>query len=700
VTLVSHRSIAPRALTAGALRVRFLVLGLAFLGLAAPKALSAQIPDTIPAADSAQVQDVSPAPLDSLLALPDSLRPVISDSVQASLDSLAAVVDSLVDHVDTFPRFPAGVMPSWEAGVWSWDRTALAADRALTLAELVSQIPGVIPLRGGDYGTPTATVSFGGAGGRVRVMLDGFEWLPLEGGVADLSRIGLGGLEEVRVERHPGELRIEIRSLEPTDPQPVTTVNVGTGDLGTNVLRGVLAHPTAMGGAFTFTLDRLETRGPGLDATGSLGGFGLRYALARGNRGGLSAELRRSQTKTEIADFPTNLIRSDWNVRGRWKFTEDLIGEALWGASSLTGDPDDPVFSAVDTRRSQMALRAGYERGAVWGNASARFLGAAGVPTSAYQVEAGVSDPRAISVDGSVRLERWSEESASTWRVRAVTAPVLGFSLFASHGDGKTGTPFVSQFEEYLQSLKPEPVDSLAVDPDLEPQDSVPPLEKPVARFTERTGTRVGAAFSWRSLSLSGAWLSMEADSLHPLGLLLDQGAVVLEGAERTGYEVAASLPLPITGFRVDGALQTWDDELPYMPKQTWDGSITYHRVFKESRNLELWGTLGVTGHEGMLLPIVDPDPPVPDPIYSADPGEGDPVVEPDAGPDPGPDWPALLRMPVYRDIFMQIQVRIVTLNIFLRWENLAAKEDNFDFPGREQPRFRTLYGVRWTLNN
>ena len=96
-------------------------------------------------------------------------------------------------------------------------------------------------------------------------------------------------------------------------------------------------------------------------------------------------------------------------------------------------------------------------------------------------------------------------------------------------------------------------------------------------------------------------------------------------------------------------------------------------------------GNAGVTGHEGMLLPIVDPDPPVQDPIDPAD---------------PVPDWPALLRMPVYRDIFMQIQVRIVTLNIFLRWENLAAKEDNFDFPGREQPRFRTLYGVRWTLNN
>jgi hypothetical protein len=567
----------------------------------------------------------------------------------------------------------------------------MAGNRAITVAELVSQVPGVIPLKGGDYGTPRSAVGFGGAGGRVRVFWDGFEWLPLDGGVADLSRIGLGGLEEVRVERHAGELRIEIRTLEPNDPEPVTTVDVGTGDLGTNVLRGALAHPNTLGGALTFTLDRLETRGPGLDAAGSLSGVGLRYALARGNRGGFSAEVRRFATKTDVADFPSNLTRNDWNVRGRWRFTDDLTGEALWGASSLAGDVDDPVYGDVDVRRSQLGLRAGYERGGVWSKASARFLEGDGLPTRTYELSMGGSHPRAVSLDASLRLERWSEESASSWRARAATAPLLGLSLFASYEDGKSGAPFVPQFEEYLRSLEPPPPpDSLSVEPDPEPQDSVQPLDRPLALFTERTGMRAGATFTWRSLSLSGAWLSMEADSLRPLGLILDRDAVVLEGGKRTGYEVSASLPLPITGFRVEGAVQSWKDELPYLPKQTWDGAITYHRVFKESKNLELWGTIGVTGHEAMLLPIIDPDPP--------DPPEGDPDADPD--PDAEPAGPPLLRVPVYRDLFTQIQVRIVTLNVFIRWENVASKLDNFDFPGREQPRFRTLYGVRWTMNN
>ena len=320
----------------------------------------------------------------------------------------------------------------------------MGATRALTVAELVSQVPGVIPLKGGDYGTPQAAIGFGVGGGRVRVLWDGFEWLPLDGGIADLSRIGLGGIEEVRVERQSGELLIEIRSMEPNDREPVTMVDVGTGDLGTNVLRGVLAHPRTLGGALTFTLDRLETRGPGLDAAGSLSGVGLRYALARGNRGGLSAEVRRFATKTDVEDFPSNVTRSDWNLRGRWRFTDDLVGEAVWGASSLKGDADDSIFGDVDARRSQLGLRAGYERGGIWGDASARFLEGDGLPTGSFGLAMGASHPKALSLDASLRSQRWSEEDAKSWRARAVTAPLFGLSLFASYEDGRSGAPFVS----------------------------------------------------------------------------------------------------------------------------------------------------------------------------------------------------------------------------------------------------------------
>ncbi len=671
MSLGPSRSLAPRAPSVGALRLSSLIFALA-LAPGVPDALAAQEPP------------------DSVRAAGDSLQQV-PDSLQQVLDSLAAVVDSVAQAVDTFPRFPSGAAPSYGAAVWRWDRAQLMSNRALTLAELVSQIPGVLALRGGDYGTPATVTSFGAAAGRVRVMWDGFEPVPLDGGVPDLSRIGLAGLDEVRVERHPGELLIELRSLEPTEPDPMTRVDVGTGDLSTNVLRGILTHPNTLGGALTFVLDRVETRGPGLEVGGSLSGVGLRYGLYRGNRGGLVAELRRFTTKTDVEDFPSSITRSDWNVKGRWRFTDDLTAEAFWGASSLSGNEDDPVYGFIDARRSQLGLRAGYERGGLWGRGAARFFSGEGIQDRSYELEGGARYPRALSVDASLRLEKWTEESLSSWRARMETTPRFGLSLFASYEKGKRGGPFVPEFEDHLRSLEPAPMDPDNPEaPDAPPDTvAVDTIPRPLVRITDRTGIRAGATLSWRSLRLSGAWLSMEADSLRPLGLLLDRDGLALEGGKRTGYEVSFSLPLPKAGYRLEGAVQSWKEELSYLPKSTWDAAITYHGIFKESRNLELWWTVGVTGRDAMALRIraegaEDPPPPPP---------EDDPDAEIPAGP-------LLERVPLSREYFGQIQVRIVTLNVFVRWENLAAKDDNFDFPGRRQPRFRTLYGVRWTMNN
>ena len=54
-------------------------------------------------------------------------------------------------------------------GVWSWDREAIMASGANTLAELFAEVPGMVPLWGGDYGTPIALSAFGSGGGGVRL---------------------------------------------------------------------------------------------------------------------------------------------------------------------------------------------------------------------------------------------------------------------------------------------------------------------------------------------------------------------------------------------------------------------------------------------------------------------------------------------------------------------------------------------------
>ncbi len=166
----------------------------------------------------------------------------------------------------------------------------------------------------------------------------------------------------------------------------------------------------------------------------------------------------------------------------------------------------------------------------------------------------------------------------------------------------------------------------------------------------------------------------MAVDSIQPLGFALDAGGISVAGGDRIGFEATASVPLPLRGFALEAAVQAWDDDLAYLPKRLWDGALTYHGLFKESGNLEVWGGIGVTRRDPMPIGILDPG--------------GDPVV------------PDLVVVPFSEEWYTNIQVRIVTLNFFIRWENIRGKSDNVDFPNRQQPKDRSIYGVRWVMNN
>jgi hypothetical protein len=691
-----RRGLAPRAFEAGAFSVvtpastRAFLLAGAFV--AAPLSLGGVVLSAppFPFAMAVQTQSVSCLSPGALVAVADSLLPGVDSTGRAILlpaaDSIggaslpagadstglgsrsadAASAEALADSVPvaraSLPAISSGPAPSYGLGVWCWDREKLRSTRAITLAELVSLVPGVIALKGGDYGTPSTVMSFGAGGGRVRVLWDGFEWMPLDGAVPDLARVSLAGLDEVRVERHPGELLITLKTSEPRGADPSTLVHVGTGDLGTNLLRGVFLHPNAFRGAFSFALDRLETRGPGLDAAGSLSGFSLRYAVTRGDRGGIVAEMKRFAPRTEVADLAAGLTRNDWNVRARWLLLEGLTGEGYFGASSLSGGPEVPVYGGLDTRRTQLGFRTQYTIGDFWMLGAARRSSGHGVPGETYEIASGGAHGSGATLDGSMRVERWARSYAASWRVRVETPPVRGFSLFAAYENGEMGAPYVSEHEAYLRSLRPGPP---------EPTE---PLEKPRARFSDRTGVRAGGSFSWRGLDLSGAWLSLEADLLRPLRLGVDPGGITVAGGKRTGFEGMARIPLPLSGFVLEGAVQSWDDGFAYLPKSLWDGALTYHGIFKESQNLELWGSLGVTHRDLMSLSILEVG--------------GDPTV------------PNLAMVPVSEEWYTHIQVRIVTLNLFVRWENMLGKANNLDFPDRTQARIRTIYGVSWIMNN
>jgi len=61
---------------------------------------------------------------------------------------------------------------------------------------------------------------------------------------------------------------------------------------------------------------------------------------------------------------------------------------------------------------------------------------------------------------------------------------------------------------------------------------------------------------------------------------------------------------------------------------------------------------------------------------------------------------PELASVPFYQNWYARIQARIVTVRIFIGWENFAIRRDLQSFPGRLLPATRATYGLRWTMWN
>ena len=360
----SRAAVPSRAVRRGG-RVPALVLVLVAL---LTGSLSAQEPpDTLPA-DSVTAPDSLALP-DSLLG-PDSLR---ADSLAA--DSLQA--DTIFYNVPTLPRGPE---PGFERGIWSWTREDILAVGANTVLELVVDLPGLVPLRAGDYGTPLGLSAFGVGGGGIRIYRDGVELTPLAGAVVDLQRVGLGGVEEVRLERRLDELVVHLTSVRYDDPRPYSTVEAGTGDLDTNLFRGTFANPTALGGSVALALERADTRGPAGDETGNRNGVWVRYQLHRGDRAGLGVTFQRVNTETEVEEYAAATTRTDWNVQGSVALASGLVANGYWGRSRYSVDDPRERYLGVGGSRSQLGAGLGFERGGVFARGGYRRFGGEALP--------------------------------------------------------------------------------------------------------------------------------------------------------------------------------------------------------------------------------------------------------------------------------------------------------------------------------
>ena len=638
--------------------------------------------------------------------VPDTLRPP-PDTIPEILtpeDSLAlqeAEADTLLS-ADTLPavklqELSRPVTPRFETGVWEWDRDGILGSRALTLAELLAEVPGIVLVRGGDYGSPVAVSAFGAGGDRVRVYRDGVEILPLEGSVPDLSRLGLGGLSSIRVVRAAGELRIELFSILAEDGQPFSLIEAGTGDLNTNLFRGTFAHPRALGGVVALSLDRIETQGPQGREPGSSTGGWVRYA--RPLWGGGVAVLDYASRSSDRGTFydPGKVSRSDLAIRTRWSLLPGLVGDLHYASSSLkTESPDTFLFSPE--KRTQIGALLGYDSELVRALARVQRLSGEGLPSTTARLEVEGRVGRFGGLAGEVDWEEWQDRSLTRNRLRAWTAPIFGLSLFAETGGGEWGLPYLAPWPP----SSPSQGDEEGEEP---PAADSAMYVLPGPRFAEHSGSRVGLRFQWRGLDVGGARLRLESDSLFLLGLPLDRSGVTLPGGIREGFEVAGRIPIHIPkltsglpGFALIGSYQWWDqaeaaalpggdptpgetppegkDPWRYLPRQSYLASLSFHDSFFPTENLEVWFDLGVQGRDPMVVPF----------------------FEDSSGGQTAGGVPAMV--PFYQSWFVRLQIRVVTVRAFIMWENFTIRQRNQDLPGRIFPATRSLYGVRWTMWN
>ena len=651
-----------------------------------------------------------------LFALPGpSLAQVIPDTLRTPPDTLETPPDSMdvlfpqedqeapadsLQPQDTIPalQLPPLVHPTpagWQTGVWEWDREGILASRANTLAELVGEVTGAVLLRGGDYGMPTTVSAFGAGGDRIRLFRDGIEMVPLEGSTPDLTRIGLAGLRSVRIVRSVGELRIELQRVLGEEGRPFSLVEAGTGDLNTNVFRGTFAHPRAFGGSLSLALDRVDTRGPFGREPGSGSGGWIRYGHGIGSRGSLLIDYSHMSSDRGDLYAPASVSRKDWSVRSRWSLLPGLVGDLFYAASSLATDSLSGFDFGLESRRRWGAVLS-FENARVRAISRIQRNSGEGLSEkSAFLEVAGDLGPFG-GVSGELEWEDWGEKTVSRKRLRAWTAPLFGFSLFGERGSGTWGLP-------YLADRPPSVSDSLQGEEDVPATDTLPQA-LPGPRFSEHEGSRIGVGYTWRGLRVAGARVSVASDSLFLLGLPPDRGGEVRPGGTRKGFEVSGRIPLYPQGFALVGSYQWWDqaegvfasqpdsagqgggsseeplpeEEMPwrYLPRRSYQGSLSFHDSFYPTGNLEVWFDLGVKGRDPMTVPFSE-------------------AVETSGG---SISVPTLV--PFYQSWFVRVQVRVVTVRAFIMWENFTVRQRNQDFPGRILPPSRSLYGVRWTLWN
>ena len=365
-----------------------LLVGAVLHGAAAAARAQQPTPDTSRAPRPQRDTAVAPVP-----PRPDSVR---VDSGAATTRSDSARRRARTDTIKSpIARAESPVLTDVGSS-FRWNRPALFASGALTLADLLERVPGLTTLRGRWLPSPMVGAYLGDPG-RVRIFLDGLELDVLDarnGGVPDLANIQLWPLEEVAIERGASEVRVYLRSWRTDRTDAYTRTDVATGDENTNLYRGFYAkrfrHGEALQiGAQQFSTERTRFGGDG-DALSLLARVGI--ARAGWSLDGFVNRTRRTRDEllpldetgaTPIRPLDATdvqaYVRAGYGDPERGPWAQIAAGHLQFREAGnqvdTTQDTPDHPLDIIDTitSRAQYLAAAGLTYGPFRASATARY---------------------------------------------------------------------------------------------------------------------------------------------------------------------------------------------------------------------------------------------------------------------------------------------------------------------------------------
>lgn len=598
-------------------------------------------------AGTVQAQEpVKPPPRDTAAVPADT-------TVQDTTPPTPVVADS-IRPIPQFPRHDLGPAHGFSDAVWYWDRESFLREGVVTLGDLLERIPGIVTMRAGLYLQPEAVSSMGGTANRLEVFLDGYALDPLHESSFDVAKFELVHVENVRIERRLGTIRVHIETLAPKDNRAYSMVEAGVGEPDASLFRGTFLAPKVLLGPLSLGIDRVDTDGLlRAEPADQFAGWAKWSFIYRGF--GLQVEYRRIDTeRNPESPWVAKFLRSDLIARARAQIAPGLVAEAFGGRGNLEADTSLTRADSIprmEEESTQWGGRLSFTSPLFWARGSYRARDAEALPESQLEGAAGVRYKVFAAAVEATRSSWRTIGTTSEHTLRAEAGPFKGFRLFGETTSSDRGVP-------YVLSL-PDSAGVITLLPEI---------------ATSNKGYRAGASVDFRGISIGGALLKVETDSVTTFGLPFDRTPVLYQGSDVQGGEIQGRIPLPlIKGLYAQGSLTHWQSGVRglYLPDRLYRAGIELHTSPLRSGNLEILLRLEQI-HRGVML--------VPNPLT-------------------GEDEPALIEMPATDLIDGYLQIRIIDVRAYLRYEDMSG-QDAPDVLGRPLRGPRIFYGVKWQFFN